>query len=97
MTTAAGFAGVRLARHAESRGLPRRTVSSWLGLRAELEPDAAQGAPPPSSPRIPIGRLYRAWASLSRALGDPAVGVRAALGWTVADLELFGFCVATAP
>ncbi len=48
-------------------------------------------------PRIPIDRLCRAWASLYRLIGDPAVGVRAAVGSTIADLDLFGFCVATAP
>ena len=47
--------------------------------------------------RIPIERLYGAWAGLCRELGDPAVGTRAAVGWRVADLDLFGFCVATAP
>ena len=86
--TAAGFAARRLARHAEAHGVSRETVASWLGVGGEdLD----------SPPRIPIERLYRAWASASRALGDPAIGVRCALGWTVADLELFGFCVATAP
>jgi AraC-like DNA-binding protein len=88
VATAAGFTGLRLARHAEANGLPRATVASWLGVAADaLQP----------SIRIPIDRLYAAWASLARELGDPAVGTRAALGLTVADLDLFGFCVATAP
>ena len=91
VSTAAGFAGLRLARHALAEGLPRPTVSAWLGLRG-VEIDRAAGLP-----RIPIDRLYGAWASLSRALGDPAVGIRAAMGWTVADLDLLGFCVSTAP
>ncbi len=90
MWTAAGFAGLRLARHAEAQGIPRRTVSRWLGLR----PDDLARVP---LPRIPIDRLQRAWASLYRLVGDPAVGVRAATGSTIADLDLFGFCVATAP
>jgi AraC-like DNA-binding protein len=88
--TAAGFAGLRLARHAEAQGIPRRTISTWLGLR----PDDLARAP---LPRIPIDRLQRAWVSLYRLVGDPAVGVRAAAGSTIADLDLFGFCVATAP
>lgn len=88
MATAAGFTGLRLARHAESHGLSRATVASWLGVAA----DALE-----SSIRIPIDRLYAAWAALARELGDPAVGTRAALGLTIADLDLFGFCVATAP
>lgn len=88
--TAAGFAGLRLARHAEALGVPRRAVSTWLGLR----PDDLARDP---LPRIPVDRLHRAWASLYRRVGDPAVGVRAATGSTIADLDLFGFCVATAP
>ena len=88
--TAAGFAGLRLARHAEAQGLPRRTVSTWLGFRPD---DLARSA----LPRFPVERLYRAWDSLYRLLGDPAVGVRAAVGSTIAQLDLFGFCVATAP
>jgi AraC-like DNA-binding protein len=94
VSTAAAFTGLRLARHALAQGLPRPTVSSWLGLRGQ-EIDGADRAG--SLPRIPIDRLYAAWASLSRTLGDPAVGIRAAMGWTVADLDLLGFCVATAP
>jgi AraC-like DNA-binding protein len=88
--TAAGFAGLRLARHAEAQGIPLRRVSTWLGLYPD---DLARGP----LPRIPIDRLCRAWASLYRLVGDPAVGVRAAIGSTIADLDLFGFCVATAP
>jgi AraC-like DNA-binding protein len=88
--SAAGFTGRRLARHAAANGLPDDRVASWLGLtREQLACDPL--------PRIPMERLYGAWAALSRELGDPAVGVRAARGWTVADLDLYGFCVATAP
>jgi len=66
-------------------------VSAWPGLR-DVEIEGPAGLP-----RIPIDRLYGAWASPSGALGDPAVGMRAAMGWTVADLDLLGFCVASAP
>jgi AraC-like DNA-binding protein len=85
--TAAGFTGLRLLRHAEARGLPRGQVAAWLGV----------GAREPVAARIPIDRLFGAWASLSRALGDPAVGVRAAVATRVDDLDLFGYCIATAP
>lgn len=63
-------------------------VSGWLGVNIDPEEGPR---------RIPIERLYAGWAALCRELGDPAVGTRAAIGWTVADLDLFGFCVATAP
>jgi AraC-like DNA-binding protein len=85
--TAAGFTGLRLLRHAEQRGLTRGEVAAWLGV----------GAREPVAARIPIDRLFGAWASLSRTLGDPAVGVRAAVATRVDDLDFFGYCVATAP
>jgi AraC-like DNA-binding protein len=90
MATAAGFTGLRLARHAVAHGLPRATIATWLGVEASALESSI-------STRIRIDRLYGAWASLARELGDPAVGTRAALGLSIADLDLFGFCVATAP
>ena len=86
--TAAGFAARRLAEHAAANGVPARTVAGWFGLGGD---EVALPA------RVPIERLYRAWAALARELEDPAVGVRCAHGWSIANLELFGFCVATAP
>jgi AraC-like DNA-binding protein len=88
MTTTAGFSARRLLAHAVERGLPPASVTGWLGVSpAQLRPGG----------RVPAEPLYRAWASLSQTLADPAVGVRAALGWSPGDLELFGFCVGAAP
>lgn len=81
-------AALQLVRHAVRRGVPVSRASGWL----RTSPADLEGVR-----RYPAQIVVGAWANLRDELADAAVGVRAAGEWRLADLGLFGFCVAAAP
>jgi AraC-like DNA-binding protein len=88
MATTAHASALGLLRHAVARGIPVGTVTGWLGV-------AARDLDRPG--RLPAARVVDTWARLRGELADPAVAVRAARGWALADWGLFGFYITTAP
>ena len=88
--------GMPTACHATARFLVDQ--ASRVGAeRAALAELGVSGTDLARPGRLPIDRMYHAWTALIRETGDPAIGVRATRHWTLDDLGLFGFCVATAP
>jgi AraC-like DNA-binding protein len=88
MATTAHASAHALLRHAVARGIPAPTVAGWLGV-SERELDRPG--------RLPAERVVDTWVRLRGELADPAVAVRAARAWTLADWGLFGFYVGSAP